>query len=119
VLTYHPKAMGSLDPPYLEGTLVQYFSARRYDPTNTGLIPWAPFNPFQVDNVGITIYLGSSPAPPLGSGVKLGQVTYTLYAFGNLQLTMQGICQDGLLYGFVGNSLQVMSLNEHFTQVTK
>lgn len=119
VLTYHAKVRGSLEPPFLQGTVLQYFNARRFDPTNTGQFPWAPFDPNHVDSLGVTIALGNAPQPPLGSGVKLGQVTFILYSWGNLQLSMQGLCQDGLLYGIMGDSIQLMSLNEHFSQVTK
>jgi hypothetical protein len=102
-------------PPYLQGDVTQYFTDRRYAPSGTGLT-WAPFDPFATDQAEVTINLS-----PLGS--SFAKVILTLLSWGNTEFGFQGLCHDGLMYGFVhwpgpdqsANTMIVMSLNESYT----
>lgn len=92
-------------PPYLSGTLTQFFSDRRYGTPPSSFLPSYPFNADNTDDLQLTIYLGNSIF-----GTKTGEVVYTLKSWGNAQGSFQGMCQDGMLYGFQGNTMFVFSL---------
>jgi hypothetical protein len=114
-LTYHaalaprgPKLPGY--PAYISESspAVQYFSDRRYGPP--GSLATYPFNPSATDSLGIQIILQDWPR----LNIPAGQTTFTLYSWGKSQYTMAGTCQNGMLYGFIGNTLETFSLNEFF-----
>jgi hypothetical protein len=109
VLQYYPgRRIGVIWlPPYLEGDVVQYFSDRRYLPGGGIGFAWAPFNPLATDKTRVTISLN-----PLGSA--FGTTTITLLSWGNAQSSFTPSCQNGLMYGFIGNTMLVMSLNESY-----
>jgi len=113
-LNYYPahSVGGFFFPPYLQGTMTQYFSDRRYAPS--GGFAWAPFNSAATDQTRITISLGSSIF-----GAQFGEVTITLLSWGNASSSFMPSCQDGLMYGFVGNTMLVMSLNEEYFPLIK
>jgi len=109
-LYYHPAtSVGFIYvPAYLQGTAVQYFSDRRFT-TSPGTFALDPFDPARTDQIRVTINLGSTIF-----GSPFGQVTITLLSWGNAQSTFAPSCQNGLMYGFVGNTMFVMSLNKSF-----
>lgn len=114
ILQYYPAHFvnGLWLPPYLQGDVVQYFSDRRYLPGGGIGFPWAPFDPSATDKTRVTINLN-----PLGPG--FGTVTLTLLSWGNAQVSFPASCQDGLVYGFTGNTMVVMSLNEYYVPLIR
>jgi hypothetical protein len=96
-LYYHPaRVVGyRIFPAYVEGTMSSYFSDRRFEPQNNQGIPWAPFNPNNVDTVTIRIFLTS------GLGTNSGLVQVVLNSWGDTLLSFQGSCQNGLLTGYL------------------
>jgi len=102
-------------PPYVKGNLTTYFSDRRFDPSNSGATPWAPFNPNSVDSATAQIFLQGSAA----LGIKAGEIVMQNNTWGGTT-TYQGVCANGLMTW----STQVpptyvwthftMSLNEDF-----
>jgi hypothetical protein len=110
LLTYYPaRLLGGLwIPPYLQGDVTQYFSDRRYNPGGGIGFAWAPFDSSRTDKTRVTINLS-----PLGTG--FGTVTLTLLSWGNAEFSFKGLCHDGLMYGFTGNTMVVMSLNESYS----
>jgi hypothetical protein len=108
-LFYHPAQKGLLytSPAYVEGTMMSYFSDRRFEPQNNQGITaaWAPFNPNNLDRVTVRIYLthGYVPGnPPLiAQAINPGQVLVVLNSWGNSVLSFQGSCQNGLLSGYL------------------
>jgi hypothetical protein len=120
---YHPATSSGFfrTPAYLQGTLTEYFSDRRYVPPPGLGFPWAPFNPGNTDSLGVTIYLGNAAPRPLGNGATLGEVVLTLKSWGNASYSFQGLCTDNMLYGFLAlpptnvPNLFVASLNESFS----
>jgi len=109
-LFYHPASRVGLFwfPAYLQGTVRQYFSDRRWAPSG-GLFAVNPFDPGRTDQTQVTISLGSSIF-----GSPEGEVTLTLLSWGNSQVSFPASCQDGLMYGFNGNTMFVMSLNKQY-----
>jgi hypothetical protein len=111
VLNYYPahSVGGFLFPAYLQGTGTQYFSDRRYLPSGGVGFAWAPFASGATDQTKVTISLGNSLF-----GSQFGQVTITLLSWGNASSSFMPSCQNGLVYGFVDNTMVVMSLNEEY-----
>jgi len=107
-LTYHPPYTigGWFFPAYLQGDMAQFFSDRRYGPGN-------PFDPSKTDKTRVTISLGTY------LGVQFGQVTFTLLSWGNAQSTFIPSCQNGLMYGFIDNTMVVMSLNKQYDPLVR
>jgi len=114
-LKYYPRRhfWGSLYfPPTLSGTLTEFFSDRRFPgdlrgnsyPFSLGPLP-PGLNPGDTDDLDVTIYLGNSFL-----GNTTGQVVFTFRSHGNAGGGFQGLCQDGMLYGFQGNIMYVFSL---------
>jgi hypothetical protein len=103
-LTYHPPYTigGWFFPAYLQGDMAQFFSDRRYAPYSS------PFDPSKTDKTRVTISLGTY------LGVQFGQVTFTLLSWANAQLAFMPSCQNGLMYGFIDNTMVVMSLNKKY-----
>jgi hypothetical protein len=97
-------------PAYVSETehVSQYFSDRRY--SGGGLTTY-PFNPAAIDQLGIQIFLQDWPR----LNISAGQTVFTLYTWWKSKYTMIGTCQNGLLYGFIGSTLQTLSLNEFFS----
>jgi hypothetical protein len=114
MLTYHPAHFigGFWIPAYLQGEVVQYFSDRRYLPGGGIGFAWAPFDSSKTDKTLVTINLSTL-------GTSFGTVTLTLLSWGNAQVSFKGSCQDGLMYGFTGNTMVVMSLNEYYAPIIK
>jgi hypothetical protein len=112
-LDYHPASVVGFFfvPAYLQGTVRQYFSDRR-STTSAGSL--APFDPGRTDQTRVTINLGATIL-----GAPLGQVTLNLLSWGNAQSTFAPSCQNGLMYGFVDNTMFVMSLNKDFFSIPK
>src|SRR5579862_9650101 len=93
----------------LTGTGSQLFSDRLYAwPSNGGGLNFAtyPFNPFQADNLGVSI----DPAT--------GNVTLTLKSWGNKTVTFSTVADpgSGTIYGFGGSprTMEVLSLQDRF-----
>jgi len=104
-LVYHPATtvLGIPYPAYLQGTLAQFFSDRRFNPV--GFFT-DPFNPQNTDSLGIVVYLQ-------GSGIfkiNPGEVVLTLNSWGGGSYSWQGLCQDGMINGFYQNTEFVLSL---------
>ena len=114
-LYYYPAHISGLIlfPAYLQGDVRQYFSDRRWA-SGPGLFAVNPFDPAHTDNTRVTINLGTSIF-----GIPFGQVTITLLSWGNAQSSFVPSCQNGLMYGFVGNTMFVMSLNKDFYPIIK
>jgi hypothetical protein len=96
-LSYHAvQKIGAYTyPAYIEGTLAQYFSDRRYQPPNAGYA-WAPFNPNSTDRLGVRIFLEDG----ITFGIRQGEVVLIGYSWGGGTTTFQGRCNEGMLYGF-------------------
>lgn len=113
-LVYHPASgIVGIDyvPPYLEGEVAQFFSDRRYT-TGKGLQLFSdPFDPSKTDNLGITVWLGAETFgfPPVTLHHP-GDVTFTLNSWGKGTVPFPGLCQDGMIYGFNGPTMMVLSL---------
>ena len=101
-LVYYPANHWGF-PAYLQGTLSQFFSDRRFN--QNGFFN-DPFNPQATDSLGIVIYLGSYPL----YGIAPGEVVLTLNSWGGGSFSFQGQCQDGMINGFYGNTEFVLSL---------
>jgi hypothetical protein len=104
-------------PSYVQGSLNQYFSDRRYQPANMNpQFAWAPFNPGSVDSLGVRIFLEDGPA----FGIKQGEVVLTLNSWGGGSTTFQSQCNEGMLYGSVpwqptnAWTMFVISMNKKF-----
>jgi hypothetical protein len=109
-LYYHPASNVGFFfiPAYLQGDVTQYFSDRRFT-TSPGTFAIDPFDPARTDQTRVTILLGNTIL-----GAPFGQVTITLLSWGNAQSNFIPSCQNGLMYGFVGNTMFVMSLNKSY-----
>ena len=90
------------------GGLTQFFSDRLFE-WNGGE---EPFNPAATDSLGMTIWLGNGGAysPGLGYAIKPGEVTFTLYSWGNAIVSFTPERCDGMIYGLNGNSGMLLSL---------
>lgn len=113
-LVYHPASgIVGVDyvPPYLEGEVAQFFSDRRYT-VGKGLELFSdPFDPTKTDNLGITVWLGTETFgfPPVTLHHP-GDVTFTLNSWGKGTVPFPGLCQDGMIYGFNGPTMMILSL---------
>jgi hypothetical protein len=105
---------GAYFPPSLQSTAsqYQYFSDRTYSPDINGTVyNDEPFDPAATDHLGVTIWLGS------GSLVQPGEVTFTLYTWGNalvnfvpVRCDAVGAAPSGVVYGLSGNTGLLLSL---------
>ena len=114
---YHPAhtVFSLWYPPYMQGDTVQYFSDRRYPPPSDPFgFAIEPFNSALTDKTRATIELGSSLILP---HPHFGDVTITLLSWGNASSTFTPVCQNGVMYGFVGKTIYTMSLNKQYTPI--
>jgi hypothetical protein len=90
------------------GALTQFFSNRLYDWNGNS----EPFSPVATDSLGMTIWLGNGGAysPGLGYAIKPGEVTFTLYSWGDAIVTFTPERCDGMIYGLNGNTGLLVSL---------
>ena len=95
-------------PASLLGSIPQFFSDRTFDFSGN----WEPFNPAATDNLGVTIWLGYGGAyiPGVGYSIAPGQVTFTLYSWGNATVSFTPERCDGMIYGISGNTGVLVSL---------
>ena len=110
-LVYYPASRGL--PPYLKGTLSQFFSNRRFEPNKSGPLGSQvsdPFNPNATDSLGVVVYLGTRFAFPASNDITPGEVVFTLNSWGGGSFSFRGQCQDGMINGFIGNTEFVLSL---------
>src|SRR5262245_32804541 len=91
----------------LTGTGDQSFNDRRF--TFQGNSADSPFSPASVDRLRIDISLDNAP-----------QITFTLLSWGNGQSTYPILCDNDLLYGFMGDlEMYVLSLQQTTVSATQ
>ena len=109
-LTYVPAHRSGFAyiPPSLQGGSPQFFSDRLYEFNGNEF----PFSPTATDNLGMTIWLGTGGAysPQTGYSIQPGDVTFTLYSWGNATATFVPERCDGMIYGLTGNTGLLLSL---------
>lgn len=95
-------------PPSLQGGSSQFFSDRLYEFNGVEF----PFSPTATDNLGMTIWLGTGGlySTKNGYSIQPGDVTFTLYSWGNALVTFVPERCDGMIYGLSGNTGLLLSL---------
>ena len=109
-------------PAYAEGTMSSFFSDRRYQPQNNEgfFYAWAPFNPNNLDQITVRVYLTQGRQSYFAPPINAGEVSVVLNSWGNTSLSFQGSCQNGLLTGSLQSpptnvwTAFVISLTESF-----